>query len=86
LIEEDTYVGLLGDKKGTPDNLLDEKDSGVPESVGLSMKEGAQVPYYSLKRYLKGNNLVDVVFGTLRTRSTVLAGRYHRGDAGGCHG
>jgi hypothetical protein len=80
--EEGVYSGFLDENKSTPDNPLDKKDCGLFDTSLLSIRDRAAVPQYSLKRYLRGDRLVDVIFGTPRTRSSILEDMYRRGDMG----
>jgi hypothetical protein len=80
-LSDSSSLSLLEDKEATRENALDKKDSGLP-GPRLSLRDRANVPNYSLKGYLKGDSLVDVIFGTPVSRSTLLVRKASRGDRG----
>jgi hypothetical protein len=48
----------------------------------MSLSERAILPYHSLRRYLRGESLLDVIAGTSRLRSAILEAKYRRGNTG----
>jgi hypothetical protein len=75
--------GFLEVQSGIPENLSVERDPGsLQESSSMSLGERAILPHYSLKRYLRGESLVDVIVGSRRTSSGFLEAKYRRGDTG----
>jgi hypothetical protein len=73
--------GVLGETKSTTSSVLDAVDL-LSYNEPSTIAGRADVPHYSLKRYLRGDSLVDVIFGTPRTVSWRLARKDLKGGIG----